>query len=236
MSDRKKARRPLFRRLQSGLEEGIRHTKGETTLRTTVLSESFQLSLSGGLEIPQEADSPGTAVARPVSGYREILWIAIIQYGTVGAGCVWGWIFAHARYFLPPELAAHVHWTSAFWPWMGISGPLLLVAEGLRFAILTRQDSRNRLIPWACGALACIAAFILFVEQFLWLGGGSEDVFFGGILPLVPFLLAVGPLIRSRAFLGLVGIILFMMASLAMIVSNGFSLYGGVGFFSSWIY
>lgn len=32
-----KARRPLFERLKSGMEEAIRHAKGETALKTTVI-------------------------------------------------------------------------------------------------------------------------------------------------------------------------------------------------------
>lgn len=32
-----KSRKPLFQRLKTGLEEGIRHAKGEITLKTTVV-------------------------------------------------------------------------------------------------------------------------------------------------------------------------------------------------------
>lgn len=32
-----RGRKPLFERLKSGLEEGIRHAKGEITLKTTIV-------------------------------------------------------------------------------------------------------------------------------------------------------------------------------------------------------
>jgi len=39
MNKLKRHRRPLFDRLQSGLEEGIQHLKGERNLRTTILPD-----------------------------------------------------------------------------------------------------------------------------------------------------------------------------------------------------
>jgi hypothetical protein len=47
---------------------------------------------------------------------------------------------------------------------------------------------------------------------------------------LLPFLLAVGPLVRSRAWLGVVGAVLFFAASLSMIIENAYLRNGAAGF------
>jgi hypothetical protein len=54
-------------------------------------------------------------------------------------------------------------------------------------------------------------------------------------LRLLPFLLAMSPLVRAGAWLGVAGSALFSATSLAMLILNGFSRLGGYGFFVNWV-
>ena len=48
-----KGRKPLFERLKTGLEEGIRHAKGEITLKTTTLEMPDPPPAVGAVELTE---------------------------------------------------------------------------------------------------------------------------------------------------------------------------------------
>ena len=68
-----KSRRPLFERLKAGLEEGIRHAKGEITLKTTTL------------ELPDRPPEVGAAEltkVRLASGMSQALFARLLNVST----------------------------------------------------------------------------------------------------------------------------------------------------------
>ncbi len=55
------------------------------------------------------------------------------------------------------------------------------------------------------------------------------------ILLLLPFLLATGPLVRSKAWIGVAGAVMFFASVLAMLISNAASWRSCFGFFGGWV-
>jgi hypothetical protein len=108
---------------------------------------------------------------------------------------------------------------------------ILWTIAGVVSVFLLGSDCRSR---WICAALASLAIYIMITEPFLWCNDGSTLVY--GILLLTPFILGVGPMVRSNAWSGVVGATLFVTVSLAMLTRNVFSKWSGVGFFHSWIF
>jgi hypothetical protein len=164
---------------------------------------------------------------------RETLSIALIQYGVVGLGIAWGWGVAQAQRPQHLEWFHQFRWTALLWPCMGIAGVLLLLADGLRFACSSLPESRHKSVSRVCVALGIGASLIMVIG--LVSGDIDEDgIYFCFLsLLLVPFLLAVGSLVRARAFQGVVGLVLFLTASLAIIAYNGFQSSYSSGFFFS---
>jgi putative transcriptional regulator len=68
-----KSRKPLFERLKAGLEEGIRHAKGEITLKTTTL------------ELPDRPPEVGAAELirlRLASGMSQAIFARLLNVST----------------------------------------------------------------------------------------------------------------------------------------------------------
>ncbi len=68
-----KIRRPLFDRLKSGLEEGIRHAKGEITLKTTTLDAPDR---------PPEVDAEELSELRLKSGMSQAVFAQVLNVST----------------------------------------------------------------------------------------------------------------------------------------------------------
>ena len=71
-------------------------------------------------------------------------------------------------------------------------------------------------------------------------GGASlefldSDHFVIDIHLLLLFLLAIGPLVRSKAWFGVAGAIVFYATALSIIIRSGFHSTSGIGFFSRWV-
>jgi hypothetical protein len=71
------------------------------------------------------------------------------------------------------------------------------------------------------------------IEAFLWYVDNTSFVV--SVLRLLPFLLAMSPLVRAGAWLGVAGAGLFFATALAMLTDNGFHRLGGSGFFENWV-
>ncbi len=109
----------------------------------------------------------------------------------------------------------------------------MLCVEGLCRLAFRRLRTAKPAAPWICLALASYAAWLMFDEAFLWYSGDRD--FIQGVVLMLPFLLAVSPLVRANAWLGVLGSALFFATSLAMLIRNGISQFGGSGFFRVWV-
>ena len=69
----------------------------------------------------------------------------------------------------------------------------------------------------------------MYTEPFMGYRGDID--FVAGVVLLTPVLLAFGPLVRCREWLGLAGTVVFTAASLAMLIHNGCPRGGVTGFF-----
>ena len=66
-------RKPLFERLKAGLEEGIRHAKGEITLKTTTLE---------GPDRPPEVGAEELTKLRLASGMSQAVFARLLNVST----------------------------------------------------------------------------------------------------------------------------------------------------------
>jgi hypothetical protein len=109
-----------------------------------------------------------------------------------------------------------------------------VIVESLHYLASRRLRTTCPITPYVCITLGSYAVWLMFVDPFfVWY---VDDVSFAiGVVLLVPFLLMVGPLVRSGAWLGVAGSTLFVATSIAMLIRNGFSLTGGSGFFGGWV-
>lgn len=161
---------------------------------------------------------------------RITLMVVAIQYGTIGLGCFFGF----GMFYRPPLLVA-----VDFRQELGALAMLAVFAEMLRF----RRSKRLRQPhPWTwllCGALFLYIAWI-YDGVFRILDGPSleyseDPALVGHLLLLTPLLGAIGPLVRSKAWVGLASVILFSTTVLSILIYNGFHNDLGIGFFSSWV-
>lgn len=68
-----KSRRPLFERLKTGLEEGIRHAKGEITLKTTTVEMPDR---------PPEIGAEELTTLRLKSGLSQTVFARVLNVST----------------------------------------------------------------------------------------------------------------------------------------------------------
>lgn len=153
---------------------------------------------------------------------RSILMVCALDYGAAGLGAGWG-------------LAAgyRVGWVGAGGALFGGVAVVLFAAEWLRLVVPGRFKTTRPIGAWVSLALGCYATALMFADTFYDYSGDSD--FVTGVLLLVPFLLAISPLVRAAAWLGVAGSILFFAQCLAMLTYNGCWLDWGHGFFHGWI-
>jgi hypothetical protein len=154
--------------------------------------------------------------------HATIAWVCAVQYGAAGLGAAWGLGAAH-----------HVPYTGISGSLFGSLGVILLGVQWLHFIASRRFRIASPVASWVCVALACYALALMRAEPFLWYYG--DITFVTGVLLLLPFLFGMSPLVRARAWLGVVGSILFFAQSLAMLTHNGSCRSGGSGFFTGWV-
>jgi hypothetical protein len=154
--------------------------------------------------------------------FANIALACAAQYAAAGLGTVWGLGAAPGVRRLPGP-----------WCLAGGIAVLMLGIEWLHYLASRRLRTATPVIPLVCLALGSYAVWLMIVEAFLWYIDDAS--FVTGVLLLVPFLLAMGPLIGAGAWLGASGSALYFATSLAMLTRNGFSLSGGSGFFGAWV-
>lgn len=156
---------------------------------------------------------------------KRLATVALVcaaQVAAVGFGIAWGLGAAH-----------RVPWLQARWSLAGGVAVLGLGVESLRYLASRRLRMAEPVAPWVCIGLGLYAAWLMSVEAFLWYTGDSSFVI--GVLRLLPFLLAMSPLVRAGAWLGVAGSASFFATALAMLIRNGCSRLGGSGFFWGWV-
>ncbi|MFO0957258.1 MAG: hypothetical protein U0800_07290 [Isosphaeraceae bacterium] len=79
--------------------------------------------------------------------------------------------------------------------------------------------------------LASYAALLMGGEAFMYCDTTGE--FLGAELLLLPFLLAIGPLVRYGEWLAAAGSALFFATCLSMALANGLMYYSSIGFFGA---
>ena len=73
----------------------------------------------------------------------------------------------------------------------------------------------------------------MYSEPFLDYRGDITFVF--GVSLLLPLFFAMSLLVRWRAWLGLVAVVVFFATCVSMLAHNGSSESGGTGFFEAWL-
>jgi hypothetical protein len=105
----------------------------------------------------------------------------------------------------------------------------LLIVEFMRFVVSASLRQRNPVTPWHCLFLALFACWTMYSEPLAnYLG---DSTFFTGVYYMLPWLLSVSPMVRSKAWLGVSACVLFLAVLLSMLVFNGSSSRSFEGFF-----
>ena len=99
--------------------------------------------------------------------------------------------------------------------------------ESIRYFASTTLRRKFLITAWLCLALGLFTALLMLSEPFLHYE--SDVAFIINIHILIIFLIAIGPLVKARAWLGATAAITFFVVSLAMLIDNAFSI-GGQGF------
>jgi hypothetical protein len=145
-----------------------------------------------------------------------------VQYAAAGLGTALGLARAH-----------HVYWLGVPCSIVGGLSVLLLSVEWLHYLAFRRSRTPAPVIPWVCMTLGSYALCLMYVDAFLWYYDDSS--FVTGVMLLLPFLLAIGPLVGAGAWLAVAGSALFLATSLGMLISNGCSVTGGSGYLGGWV-
>jgi putative transcriptional regulator len=127
-----KSRKPLFERLKAGLEEGIRHAKGEITLKTTTLDLPDR---------PPEFGAAELTGLRLASGMSQALFARLLNVSTK---TVQSWEQGQRK---PSRAALRLiqvfrHDPTGLLEAAGMSGPMVRAGAG-RSGSTVRQVSRS---------------------------------------------------------------------------------------------
>jgi len=127
-----KDRKPLFERLKSGLEEGIRHAKGEITLKTTTLEMPDR---------PPEVNAEQLTKLRLKSGMSQAVFAQVLNVSTK---TVQSWEQGQRK---PPQAALRLIQVfrqdpSGLLEVVGMSGPTAKASVG-KPAVVTRRTSTS---------------------------------------------------------------------------------------------
>jgi hypothetical protein len=163
---------------------------------------------------------------------RSVIVAAAAQYGALALGCFLGGPRSYGIE-IPDTAITRVLAPLLTFEGLGSIAALAFSVEALRYFISSRLRQADPATAWLCLGL------LIYVGWFM-VGGVSlefedGDRFVIHIYLLLPFLLAIGPLVRSKAWFGLAGAILFYATALSIIIGNGFYWRSGGGFFYHWI-
>lgn len=109
---------------------------------------------------------------------------------------------------------------------LGIEGLCALASPRLRRACSSRI--------WPCVSLSCYLMWLMYIEPFYLYRGNIT--FIAGVLLLTPVLLAMSLLVRMRAWIGLLGAMVFFATWIAMMTHNACFRGGMSGFFEALVY
>jgi hypothetical protein len=158
---------------------------------------------------------------------RDVFVVVAAQYLAVVLGCASGFAVHHnlgysndaLRIVLGLMISPHLLAPLAIWA---------LVIEWVLSAKSPTPLRRHSGAGWLCLVLAAYAEFLILADPF---AEPTGDVgFVTGVHLLLPFLLAISVLVRSKAWLGVVAAVLFFKICLSMLIYNWSSSGGYMGF------
>ena len=156
---------------------------------------------------------------------RKVLYATVaLQYLAVLPGIAW-WRAATSSRFWGDSL---LYWTSA-----GALSIIVLAIAAYRARVRQRPGVDPRLSP-LISVIACYALFVMLWDPFLWIEDRSQDALLVAVI--LPPLLCVKPLVQSRAWLALSGVVLFTTTAVACLLFNGTAGWWGVGFSGRWVH
>jgi hypothetical protein len=156
--------------------------------------------------------------------YLQTLQVSAVQVITVILGVSWGLAKLRPNFLLGDQRLL---------PLAGVISIGLLGCDGLRFFLLRHLASTSKATPCLCAALACLGVTVMLVDPLFWYDG--NNTFFIGVVLVSTFLVFIGPLVRTKAWLGVLGAALFSVTLLAILTANGFTRYSGTSFWGTWI-
>lgn len=192
-----------------------------------------------GDEVRSEAtEPPSPHFADGARGGMNRLQSALIaagfQYGAAGHGGFLG-LVRSGQLDVP-------RWTLGWLPGpraLADAALLALLLEMIRFMGSPRLRQAHRNTGILCESLLLYAAWFrngLFgILDVPTLEYADRQGLVYKVVLLVPFLLAIGPLVRSRAWIGVAGTVLFYAVVLAMLVGNAFAQDWGCEFSGCWV-
>ena len=150
---------------------------------------------------------------------RLTLVVVILQYLAVLIGSIAGLsrVWRLYVYWLPSAPLLEPRTSCAI-------AVLALVVEFLRQSVSPELRQTRPGCAWLCLGCVVYALALMYLDPFAEFRGNSWYVI--NVCLLVPFLLAIGPLVRSGTWLGVIGVVLLYAACLAMITWNGTSWQG----------
>jgi hypothetical protein len=108
----------------------------------------------------------------------------------------------------------------------------MLVVDSVRLPSIADGSRRGPVMPAICRAVAMYAGAIVVLDPFLDVGGDNVE-YVAGLVLLLPFLITIGPLARSGAWLGALGSAMFYAVSIGMLIRNASNWWGSNGFLSA---
>jgi hypothetical protein len=194
----------------------------ETDLEQKFAKETKKASRDGKsgrehMEQQKRLAAPDSSPAGRSGRLRDTALVSASQLASVGLGAAWGIGLSHRVEWLPGPSAL-----------CGGFAVLSFGCDGAHYLLSARGRAGHRVSAFLCIALGVYAVILMAGEAFLFYSGNES--FITGVLLLLPFLLALSPLVRARAWLGVVGVIVFIATSLAMLIRNGMSIWRGTGF------
>ena len=113
-------------------------------------------------------------------------------------------------------------------PALGTSAVLLLIVEIRRALFLTTSQHRDPDLVPLCVNLTIVAICVMCVDPLA--SDHSNITVIIGIVPMLPWLIAMSKLARSGAWFGLAGAVVFVAAMLVLLVWNCYSKGSVYGF------
>jgi hypothetical protein len=162
-------------------------------------------------------------------GVRSISVTIVAQSLAVALG--WQFGFPHTQRWWADTLPRWMLWL--LFPFLepSVSGPIslaLFFGEPIRLWAIYKKQSESLIACAICGFLSLYTGWLMLSEPFLRYDNESA---IWGILISLPPLFAIGPLVRARAWFGVISCVMLFATCLSLIIHNACSNGALMGFF-----